>query len=81
MFAHPAVSMPRYPPTLIGMSETERLARIADAHRPTRYPTGLTDGLCAERGHPWRCPTYTWAAADRGVLATWDPADDEEAQA
>lgn len=60
----------------------QRLARIAEAHSKTRGPGGTTDGLCAECGQPWGvdgCPTYVWATTDRDPLATWDPADDEEA--
>lgn len=59
---------------------TDRLARIAEAHRKTIGEHGLTDGLCAECGQPWGengCPTYVWATTDRDPLATWDPADDD----
>jgi hypothetical protein len=54
-----------------------RLSRIAEAHSKSVGDGGLTDGLCAECGHPDPCPTYMWATTDRDPLATWDPADDE----
>ncbi|WP_432091054.1 hypothetical protein [Streptomyces sp. NRRL F-5630] len=55
----------------------DRLARIAEAHSKDAASGGMTSGDCAECGHPWPCPTYTWATTDRDPLATWDPADDE----
>lgn len=56
-----------------------RLARIAEAHSKNVTSWGLTDGDCTECGRPHPCPTYVWATTDREALATWDPADDEEA--
>lgn len=61
--------------------ETERLARIAEAHSKNQAPGGLTSGGCDECGHHWPCPTYMWAATDRDPLATWDPADDDTEEA
>jgi hypothetical protein len=56
---------------------SDRLARIAQAHSKDQAPGGLTSGDCDECGHPWPCPTWTWATTGRDPLATWDPADDE----
>lgn len=78
MFPRPAVPRQAVPHKLGGMSAEGRLNRIADAHRPIRYPLGLTDGLCAECGYAHPCPTYTWATTDRDVLATWDPLDENQ---
>lgn len=58
-----------------------RLTRIAEAHSKDASGGGLTSGDCSECGQPWGdsgCPTYVWATTDRDLLATWDPADDED---
>jgi len=56
---------------------SDRLARIAEAHSK-EVIGGMTSGLCIECEHPHPCPTYVWATSARDLLATWDPADDEE---
>lgn len=63
--------------TTIEPLDDPRLARIAEAHSKDAAAGGTTSGDCTECGHPWPCPTYTWATTDRSPLATWDPADDE----
>lgn len=59
-------------------SPSNRLARIAEAHSKNQTSSGMTDGYCDECAHAWPCPTNVWATTDRDVLATWDPADDED---
>lgn len=57
---------------------SDRLARIAEAHRKNQTSGGMTDGYCDECAHAWPCPTWSWAATQRDPLATWDPVDDED---
>lgn len=57
-----------------------QLARIADAHFKYVDNNGGTLGSCNECGWNWPCATYVWATTDRGLTATWDPADDEMEQ-
>lgn len=71
-------ALDRYDTWAAGRLEA-RLARIAEAHSKNVTGGGLTSGECNECGHSHPCPTYTWATANRDPLATWDPADDEEA--
>lgn len=59
------------------VSAEDRLARIAESHRPLTGIAGFVDGDCRECGWRHPCPTYVWATTDRDVLATWDPRDDE----
>lgn len=72
-------ALDRYDTWAAGRVQT-RLDRIAEAHSKHVTTGGLTDGDCTECGHAHPCPTYVWATTDRDPLATWDPADDEEAQ-
>jgi hypothetical protein len=60
------------------MTTQARLGRIAEAHRKSVGPGGLTNGLCTECGYPDPCPTHIWATTERDPLATWDPDDDDE---
>lgn len=71
-------ALDRYDTWVAGRLEA-RLARIAEAHSKNVTGGGLTSGECNECSHSHPCPTYTWATASRDPLATWDPADDEEA--
>lgn len=65
--------------TWVAGKPAARLARIAEAHSNHVGDGGLTSGDCNECGNPHPCPTWIWATSDRDPLATWDPADDEEA--
>ncbi|MER5482959.1 hypothetical protein ABT024_07045 [Streptomyces sp. NPDC002812] len=62
------------------MSAEHRLARIAEAHSKNLTVGGMTSGDCDECEQRWPCPTYVWATTDRDLIATWDPADDEDTQ-
>jgi hypothetical protein len=62
-------------------SDAGRLARIAEAHSKDQAGHGMTSGNCNECNWSHPCPTYVWATTVRDLLATWDPADDEDGEA
>ncbi|OPC84151.1 hypothetical protein B4N89_27375 [Embleya scabrispora] len=54
-----------------------RLGRIGNGHGKHVTEHGTTSGYCHECGHPWPCPTNTWATTKRDLDLCWDPFDDE----